>query len=139
MQLDVELLVGVDVAVDADDRLLAVGLLQRGVVREVGDAPLEPAVLRQLDRAAVAVDLVDDGEDRALVLRRQALDEIRAAERIDDVRDTAFVGDDLLRAQRDLHRLLGRDRERLVHAVRVQALRTAEHGGERLQARCGRR
>jgi hypothetical protein len=37
------------------------------------------------------------------------------------------VGDDLLRAQRDAHRLLGRQRERLVVGVRVQRLRAAEH------------
>jgi hypothetical protein len=109
--------------------------LSAGVVREVRDAPLEPAFLGELDRAAVLVDVVDDLEDLALVLRRQALDVVRAAQRVDDVGGAGLVGDDLLRAQRDAHRLLGRDRERLVHAVGVQALRAAEHRGERLQAR----
>src|SRR5512135_673906 len=98
MQLDVELLLRIDVLVDADHRLLAVGLLQRGLVGEVGDAALEPPFLRQPDRPAIAVDLVDHAEDRALVLRGQALDEVRAPERVDDVRNAALVGDDLLRA-----------------------------------------
>ena len=122
------------VFVHAEDRLVAARLLSCRFVGEVGDAPLEPALLDQLDRAAVGVDVVDDLEDLALVLGRQALDEIRAAERIDDRRDAGLVGDDLLRAQRDLHRLLGGNREGLVHAVGVQALRPAQHRRERLQA-----
>jgi hypothetical protein len=43
-----------------------------------------------------------------------------------------LVGDDLLGAQRDAGGLLGGQGERLVHGVGVQALRAAEHAGERL-------
>ncbi len=44
-----------------------------------------------------------------------------------------LVGDHLLRAQRDANGVLGRERERLVERVRVQALRAAEHGGQRFE------
>ena len=43
-----------------------------------------------------------------------------------------LVRDHLLGAQRDPHRVLGRQRERLVERVRVQRLRPAEHRRERL-------
>ena len=49
--------------------------------------------------------------------------------------DVRLVGDDLLRAQGDARRLLRRQRHRLVHRVGVQALRPAEHPGERLDRR----
>ena len=42
-------------------------------------------------------------------------------------------GDDLLRAQRDARRFLGRQRQRLVAAVAVQRLRAAEHRRQRLE------
>ena len=66
---------------------------------------------------------------------RQPLDEVRAAERIDDVGDAALVRDDLLRAQRDRRRFLGRQRQRLVERVGVQRVGAAEHRGQRLQRR----
>jgi hypothetical protein len=47
----------------------------------------------------------------------------------------ALLGDDLLRAQRDAHGVLGRQRERLVVGVRVQRLGAAEHAGQRLDRR----
>src|SRR3712207_8870382 len=54
----------------------------------------------------------------------ERLDEVAAAERVDGVRHARLVGDDLLRAQGDAHRLLGRERER----------RSEEHTSE-LQSR----
>ena len=89
-----------------------------------------------------------DGRQRAAGLHRSAraapsrrcsmssvsaLDRLRAADRIDRVRDAAFRRDDLLRAQRNSRRLLGRQRQRLVAAVAVQRLRAAEHRRQRLQ------
>ena len=71
----------------------------------------------------------------ALHVERQPLDEIRAAERIDDAGDAALVRDDLLRAQRQRRRFLGRQRQRLVERVGVQRVGAAEHRGERLQRR----
>ena len=58
---------------------------------------------------------------------------VRAAERVDRVHGARLVRDHLLRAQRDAHGVLGRERERLVEGVRVEALRAAEHGGQRLE------
>ena len=46
--------------------------------------------------------------------------------------DAGLVADDLLRAQRDARRALGRQRQRLVAAVGVQRLRAAEHRRHRL-------
>ena len=50
-----------------------------------------------------------------------------------------LVREHLLRAQRDRRRVLGRQRERLVERVRVQRLRAAADGRERLRSRRGRR
>ena len=82
--------------------------------------------------------LVEVGEQLlglALHLVGQRLDEVRPAERVGDVGDVRLVGDHLLGAQGDARRLLGRQRHRLVHRVRVQRLRPAEHAGQRLDRR----
>ena len=63
----------------------------------------------------------------------QRLDEVGAGEGIDGVGDARLVGEDLLRAQRDLRRALGGQRQRLVEAVGVQRLGAAADGGEALQ------
>ena len=55
-----------------------------------------------------------------------------AAQRIHRVRHARLVGDDLLRAQREPRCGLGGQGERLVLAVRVQALAAAEHRRQRL-------
>ena len=133
MDLDVDVLFLLDEAVDADHRLFARLLAQRGLVGEVGDVLLEPALLDQLDGAAALLDLAQDLEDLLLVVGGQCLDVVAAAQRVDDVGDVGLLGDDLLGAQRHLHRVLGGDREGLVVAVGVQRLRAAEHGAERLQ------
>ena len=78
------------------------------------------------------LDLLEHRLGLALELVGERLDVVRAAERIDDVRNAGLVGEHLLRAERDLHRFFGRQRQRLVHRVGVQRLRAAEHRGERL-------
>ena len=50
------------------------------------------------------------------------LDVPGAAERVDDVADTAFEADDLLRTERDLNGLLGGKGEGFVHRVGVERL-----------------
>ena len=60
---------------------------------------------------------------------------VGAAQRVDRVDDPGLVRDHLLRAQRQPHRVLGRQRQRLVVRVRVQRLRAAEHRRERLDRR----
>ena len=78
--------------------------------------------MHALEHRAVA-ELVEVGEDLlglALHLVGERLDEVRAAERIGHVGHVRLVGDHLLGAQRDARRLLGRQRQRLVHRVGVQ-------------------
>src|SRR6266702_7276671 len=83
--------------------------------------------------------LVEPGNSRKISIRRlldlvgQRLHVIRPCQRIDGVNHAAFVCDHLLCSQSDSRRLLSRQRERLVEAIRVQALRPAQHRGQRLQ------
>ena len=63
----------------------------------------------------------------------QRLDEIGAAERIDGVGDAGFVGEDLLRSQRERRGKFGRQRPGFVERIGVQGLRAAHHRGKRLQ------
>ena len=80
------------------------------------------------------VDPVDVLPRLRLDLVGQRLDEVRPGQRVDGVDDAGLVGDDLLGAQRDARRPLGRQPERFVEAVGVQALRppsTAASGLDR--------
>ena len=86
-----------------------------------------------LHRAAELLDLVDQLLGALLDLVGQRLDEVGAGERVDGVGGAGLVGEDLLGAQRDARGALGRQRERLVEAVRVQRLGAAADGGEALQ------
>src|SRR5205807_457584 len=63
----------------------------------------------------------------ALEAVRFALDEVRTTERIDCINDASLVGQNLLRTKCDLYGLLAGKCERLVHRIRVQRLRAAEH------------
>ena len=65
----------------------------------------------------------------------QLLEEVRTAERIDDIDDTGLVRDDLLRPQRQRGRGLGRQRQRFVERVGVERLRAAKHRCHRLERR----
>src|SRR6266550_6232571 len=60
-------------------------------------------------------------------MRRERFDVIRAAEWIDDVRHSRLIREQLLRAKRDLNGLFCRQRERLVHRIRMQRLSSAEY------------
>src|SRR5208282_4306004 len=62
----------------------------------------------------------------------QVLDLVRTSERVDRVRDPRFLGEDLLRSQREPGRRLRREAERLVERVGVERLRTPEDRRERL-------
>src|SRR3990170_8797377 len=124
---------------DLRPRLLVVGELVHA-----DDGPLPPVDLHldavgvlldlallepQLDRPqrpAHRVDLRDILERLLLNAIGQALDVVRPGQRVDHVRHAALVGDDLLRPQGDLDRLLGGQGQRLVHRVRVQRLRPAQ-------------
>ena len=121
-------------AVDADDdrvagvdRLLRAigGLLDLALDEARSRSPRACRRARRCDRAAPS-----RSRSIAFVSASIAYD---AADRIDRVRDAGLGGDDLLRAQRDARRFLGRQRQRLVAAVAVQRLRAAEHRRQRLQ------
>ena len=85
-------------------------------------------------RAAHGQDLVEDRVGLGLDPVGERLDVPGAAERVGDVDDAGLLHDHLLGAQRDLGRLLARQREGLVEGVGVQRVGAAEHGGERLDA-----
>src|SRR5690606_34396231 len=130
--LDVAVLVALREGVAADDDALVRLDLVLLPLRAPGDLPLEVA---QLDAAHHAADAVHLGEDLlrlALEPVGERLDVVGAGERVDRVGDAGLVREDLLGAERDADGLLGGQRERLVHRVRVQRLRAAEHRGQRL-------
>ena len=124
--------VGLGVAVDADDHPLARLDVRVPAKRRLLDLALDVPLLDRCDGAAQLVDVLDQLERALLELVRQRLDEEGAAERVGRVRRAALVREHLLRAERDPGRVLGRERERLVEAVRVQALRAAADRRERL-------
>ena len=118
--------------VDSHDDLVATldGLLDP--VRRLLDLALLEAALERRQRAAERLDLVEVGPRGALDLVGQALDEVRAGERVGRLGDPALVGQDLLGAQGQPGGLGGRQGEGLVARVRVQALGAAEHGRQGL-------
>ena len=65
----------------------------------------------------------------------QRLDEPRTTQRISDMGNVRLVSDDLLSAQGDTRRLGRRQRHRLIHRVRMQALGATQHPGQRLDRR----
>ena len=137
--IDVEdlerLLLGVGEVVDADDDLL---LRVHGALVGVGrvhDLALREPGLDRLDHAPQGVDAAEVVEAPALHFRRQLLDEVGTAERVDGVGYPRLVSDHLLRAERELDREVRRERQRLVERVGVERVRAAEDAGERLDRR----
>ena len=121
--------------VDADDRLLV--SLDRSLIFVSGllNLALNIARLNRPQHAAHRVDLFNIICGATLYLVRQMLDRVGARERVNRVGHARFVSDHLLRAQRDARRVFCRKRKSFVHRVRVQRLRSAKHGGERLDRR----
>src|SRR3954453_14795652 len=133
---------GVGQRVHADDLLLALLELLLVFERGVDDLRGEPAVLDPAQDAAgdrlVRAQFLDPGKDRlglCLDLVGERLDVPGTAERVGDVRDADLLHQHRLGAQRDLVRLLARQREGLVERVGVQGVRSAEYGGQRLDGR----
>ena len=118
--------------VHADHRLvvgLDLGLEARRTRR---DLPLEPARLDPGHHAPLRLDLGEEPFGLALEPIGQCLDEIGTAEGVLHVGHAGLVGEDLLGAQRDADRVLGRERQRLVEGVGVERLRAAQHRRQRL-------
>ena len=61
------------------------------------------------------MDLFEQRFGLLLHLVRERLDVVRTTEGIDDIGDAGLVRQDLLRPERNLHGVLSRKRERLVH------------------------
>ena len=100
--------------------------------RRLLDLALHEALLDGGDGAAELVDTRDQLLAPVLELVGERLEEECATERIGRVGRARLVHQHLLRAQRERGGVLGREGERLVEAVRVQRLRAAADGGERL-------
>src|SRR3954451_267286 len=114
-----------------DDGLAGVDLLLCAI-RGVLDLALDEPRFDCRQRAAEAVDLLNQTLGLTLDLIGHLLDGERSAERIDRVGNAALERDDLLRPERHARGLLGRERKRFVTAVAVQRLRSAKDGRERL-------
>ena len=99
-------------------------------VRRVLDLPLHEG--DRLHRAAEPVDLVDVGLRPVLDVAGEALHHVGPAQRVDGRRHPRLVREDLLGPERDAHRRLGGQGQRLVHRVGVQRLAAAQNGGQRL-------
>src|SRR5207302_2662380 len=97
------------------------------------DLGLDEAALDRLDGATELVDARDQVRRAPLEVVRQRLDEVRAAERVSSVGRAALGCENLLCAKGELRGMLGRQGECLVERVRVQRLRAAADGRERLE------
>jgi hypothetical protein len=91
------------------------------------DLQLGPAAVHGLGHAAHGLDLFDDGPGLVGHLLRQRLHHVAAGPGVDHVGDVRLFLDDQLRVARDAGAELGGQRDGLVEAVGVQALRAAEH------------
>src|SRR6185369_2378328 len=120
------------VAVDADGDVLVFVDRLLECVCGVGDLGLRIADLDRAHDAAEIVDAADVLLGLALHAVGERFDRIAAAERVDGVHDAAFLGEDLLRAQRDGDRLFRRKRERFVERIGVQRLHSGQNRGQRL-------
>jgi len=116
--------------VDADDDAFAVLDLTLALEGDILDLPLDPLALDGLQHATAAIDLLQYLEGVLLDPVGEVLDVVRASERVDRVGGARLVGEDLLGAERGADRLLGRERERLVFPVGVEALGPAEYRRE---------
>ena len=103
--------------------------------RGIGDLALDEAVLDRPHHAAAIEHLADQALRLFLQPRRQVLDVVRPAQRIDHVGHPVLQRQDLLGAHRDLDGALGGNLEGFVLGVGVQRLGSAEDGGEGLDGR----
>ena len=105
-------------------------------IRRIGDFPLRVAAFDGRNHPAHLVDFPDVLPGRPLRLRWSSVSrKYDPPSGSADVRDAAFVRQDLLRAQRERRRKFGGQRPGLVQRIGVQGLRPAHHRGQRLQRR----
>ena len=84
---------------------------------------------------ALGLDAVDDRLRLVDQFLRQRFDIIGAAQGIDHIGHPRFLLQDDLRVARDPRRKIGRQRNRLVERIGMEALRPAEHRRHRLDRR----
>src|SRR5262245_18638092 len=125
-------LLGKTVLVHADDDVLATVDTRLPARCRLLDAQLRHAGLDGLGHAPRALHVFDDAERLGRQRVRQRLHEVRAAPRVDHLRDAGLELQDQLRVAGHAGGRVGRQRDRLVERVGVQALRTAEDGGHPL-------
>ena len=101
-------------------------------VAGIGDFPLWKILFNSRDHAAHLVNAANVTAGGGFRIERQAFQKIAATKRVGRGRNPRFVGDHLLRAQRDGHRVLGRQGVSFVKRIGMQRLATAKHCGHRL-------
>ncbi|MPL82808.1 hypothetical protein SDC9_28757 [bioreactor metagenome] len=126
------LFLGETILVHADDHLFAAVDHRLAPRRGFLDLQLRHARGHGLGHTAHRLDFLDQLPGLIDELRRQALDVIRARERIDDMGDAGLFLQDQLGVARDPGREFGRQRDRLVKRIGVQRLRAAKRRRHRL-------
>ena len=81
------------------------------------DLFLRISPLDRLDHAAHRIEFVEVVECAPLHFEGQTFQKVRTTQRIDRLRHSRFISDDLLGAQRDACRFLGRQGQRFVVGV----------------------
>ncbi|CAB5392094.1 unnamed protein product [Rhizophagus irregularis] len=125
-------LLGELVFVDTDDRVLALVDARGAGGTGFLDHRLGPARRDRLGHAAIGLDALDDLPRFLDQFLGQALDIIRAAERIDHLGHPGLFLQHDLRVARDPGGEIGRQRDRLVERIGVERLRPAQHRRHRL-------
>ena len=108
-----------------------------GARRGVGDAHLRQARLDRLGHAAMLFAFDDVRPGLARQFGGQGFDVIAAAPGIDDAVGVGLLLQEQLGVARDAGGELGRQPERLVERIGVQALRLTLRGGHRFDAGAG--
>src|SRR5579885_117269 len=109
-----------NIIVDADDGAPVLVDLLLVAIGRFGTFALEDAVLDAGQHAAKRIDAIQVVLSRLLRLVRQLLYKVGATNRIDGIDDTAFAGDDLLRAQGNQHGPFGGQRQGFIQRVGMQ-------------------
>ena len=115
------------VFVDADDDVFAAVNARLFFSGGGFDLQLGPATVHGLDHAAHGVDFFDDFPGGVRHVLRQLFHHVAASPRVDHAGDVGFFLDDELGVARNARAELGGQRDGLVKAVGVQALRAAKH------------
>ena len=120
------------VLVDSNDYLLAAFDRLLILVSGVLNFPLGKSFSIAATIPAHRVDFSEVVSRGVFHFLRERFDKVRPTEWIDGIRHAGFFRDDLLGAQRDQCRLVGRQCQRLIVSISMQTLCAAENTGQRL-------